>query len=127
MKGTKPQLVVDNSAISMIPPPPEYFSEYARAEWRRIMPGIIERGVVVDADMGSLENYCMAQGNAREFQAEASKPHRRGTDTAAKYYRLANQAMQTARQLAAELGLTPISRARTPMKGGNGDDDSLLD
>lgn len=127
MKGTKPQLVVDNSAIAAIPQPPDDFSEHAKAEWRRIMPSIVDRKILTDADMGSVENYCIAMGNVREFQIEAAKPHRKGTDAAAKYYRLMNQQMQTARQLAAELGLTPISRARSSLKPGGGNADSLLD
>ena len=119
MRGTKPQLVVDNAPVGTtpdgsIPAAPEYFGEHARAEWQRIMPLIIERGVINDADMGSVENYCIAQGTVREFQAAMAKAL--GPDTKAKHFRSMNQAMQTARQLAAELGLTPVSRARPPKK-----------
>lgn len=120
MKGTKPQLVVDNTAISAIPTPPDYFNEYARAEWARIMPVIIERQVIIDADMGSVENYCLAQASVREFQAAMAKSL--GSDTRAKNFRAMNQAMQTARQLAAELGLTPVSRSRPTKKPRAGDD-----
>lgn len=122
MKGMKPQLVVDNTPVNTIPEPPGYFGENAKAEWRRIMPLIIERQTINDADMGGVENYCIAQGAVRDFQVEMSVPHRQGTQTQSKYFRMMNQAMQTARQLAAELGLTPVSRARPTKKPRAGDD-----
>lgn len=34
MKGTKPQLVVDNAAVKFVPPPPDWLSEEAKKEWR---------------------------------------------------------------------------------------------
>jgi phage terminase small subunit len=38
-----------------------------------------------------------------------------------------NQAMQTARQLAAELGLTPASRSRPAVRNDDKDDDNPFD
>ncbi len=120
MKGTKPQLVVDNDPIDTVPAPPDYFGDDAKAEWRRVMPVIIERQLVNDADMGSVENYCIAQGTVREFQKLYARAL--GPDAKAKHFRAMNQAMQTARQLAAELGLTPVSRARPAKRPRGGDD-----
>lgn len=123
MKGTKPQLVVDNEALTTMPAPPDWFSEEARKEWRRILPALVGRGIFTVADLGNLENYCVAQGVIREAAADLAAAN----DSAAKarIYRMMNQAMATARQLSAELGLTPISRSRPAMKDLFDGDDPL--
>jgi len=118
MRGRKPKLVVDNSAVASIPAAPGWLSKDARAEWRRIMPALIERKVLTDADLGSVENYCLAIGRVREVEALIQKD---GIDPA--MVRLQDKAMATARQLAAEIGLTPVSRSRPSVREGGGDDD----
>ena len=118
MRGRKPKLVVDNSAVASIPAAPGWLSKDARAEWRRIMPALIERKVLTEAAMGSVENYCLAIGRVREVEALIQKD---GID--AGLVRLQDKAMATARQLAAEIGLTPVSRSRPSVREGGGDDD----
>lgn len=124
MKGTKPQLVVDNSAMVTIPAPPAWLSRAAKAEWRRVMPILVGRRILTDADLGSLENYCLAQARVRD----AERVLKRTTDADAwtKLVRTQDKAMATARQLAAELGLTPVSRSRPSLReeeeGDDGDD-----
>ena len=118
MRGRKPKLGVDNSAVASIPAAPGWLSKDARAEWRRIMPALIERKVLTDADLGSVENYCLAIGRVREVEALIQKD---GIDPA--MVRLQDKAMATARQLAAEIGLTPVSRSRPSVREGGGDDD----
>jgi P27 family predicted phage terminase small subunit len=107
MKGAKPHLRTDKDAIAYTKRVPEWLSPDAKREWRRIMPMLIERKILTEADMGSVENYCVAIGRAREIerliQSEGLTPQ---------LFRMQNQAAATARQLAAELGLTPVSRSR---------------
>lgn len=114
MKGTKPQLVVIDGATAPFPPPPGWLSETAKAEWRRMQPFLEERRYLSDIDLSNLENYCVAQGRVRECEADISGCA--DLEVKAKLWRMQKQAMDTARQLAAELGLTPISRSRPVMR-----------
>lgn len=123
MRGTKPHLVIDNEPISKSERAPSFLSKEAKAEWRRIMPSLVKRRILTVADLGSVENYCIAIGRVRqverELQAMVGVP-----DPA--LVRMQDKAIQTSRQLAAELGLTPVSRSR-PVIRDEGDDGDLSD
>jgi len=121
VKGTKPTLVVDNAAaVRKVPPAPTWLSAAAKAEWRRVAPLMVERRILTDADLGSLENYCLAQGRVRDIQKMLA-----GVEPEAwlKLTRAQDKAITMARQLAAELGLTPVSRSRPGIREPEGDDD----
>ena len=123
MKGPKPRLVVDNDAVKAVPRAPAWLSSEAAAEWRRIMPGLVLRRILTTADLGSVENYCVAQGRVRQVEKLIAMAN---PDALPALTRMQDKAMTTARQLAAELGLTPVSRSRPVMRDED-DDDSLLD
>lgn len=120
MRGTKPHLVVDNGAISKAERAPSFLSKEAKVEWRRIMPALVKRRILTVADLGSVENYCVVIGRIRQVERELQSGQ--GAPDAA-LVRMQNAAMQTARQLAAELGLTPVSRARPVIRDDNDDGD----
>ena len=122
MKGRKPELAGDPSAVSAVTTPPAWLSKYAKAEWRRVMPELVKRRILTPADFGSLESYCVATGRVRDIE----KLLRASIDP--KLFRMQDQAMKTARQLAAELGLTPVSRSRPAVRDNDndGDDDNPL-
>jgi P27 family predicted phage terminase small subunit len=117
MKGRKPNVVEDAAALPAVPRAPTWFSKDAKAEWRRVMPLLIERKILTDADLGCTENYCLAIGRVREFE----KAIQRTGVTELALVRAQDKAMQTARQLAAELGLTPVSRSRPTVRDGAND------
>lgn len=123
MRGTKPHLVVDNGAISKTERAPSFLSKEAKAEWRRIMPSLVKRRILTVADLGSVENYCIAIGRVRQVERELQDA---GGVPDAALVRMQDKAMQTARQLAAELGLTPVSRSR-PVIREESDDGDLSD
>ena len=138
MRGTKPTLVVDNSdAVKKAPSAPSWLSADAKAEWRRVLPILVERKILTTADLGSLENYCVAIGQVREMERhlqehghvfEAFKVTEAGTVSLGMKRNPAvgiqSDAMTRARLLAAELGLTPVSRSRPSVRqGGDGDDE----
>ncbi|MEH2517555.1 P27 family predicted phage terminase small subunit [Bradyrhizobium sp. AZCC 1610] len=116
MKGRKPALAADQKALGVVKPA-AWLSTHAKAEWRRVMPDLVERRILTNADLGSLESYCIAIGRVRELE----KLLRAGIDP--KLFRMQDQAIKTARQLAAELGLTPVSRSRPSIRDDNQDDD----
>jgi P27 family predicted phage terminase small subunit len=121
MRGRKPELAGDPTTVVSIVPPPAWLSKHAKAEWRRVMPELAKRRILTRADLGSLESYCVATGRIRDIE----KLLRDGIDP--KLFRMQDQAIKTARQLAAELGLTPVSRSRPSIRDDQGEDDSASD
>lgn len=113
MKGTKPYLVVINGTVAAFPPAPDWLAAEAKAEWRRMQPFLEERKFLTDVDLANLENYCVAQGRVRECETDIQATTDLTLKT--KLWRMQNQAMTQAKQLGAELGLTPMARSR-PMQ-----------
>ena len=118
-RGRKPTLTADPEALTKAPPVPSYFGQWARAEWRRIMPDLIARRILVRADLAGLENYCLAVGVVREIEATRQTAQ---APIDPKLFGVQNRAAQTARQLAAEYGLSPTSRSRIGRAGTDEDD-----
>ncbi|WP_276307201.1 P27 family phage terminase small subunit [Agrobacterium tumefaciens] len=115
----KPPIFRDSSALTKAPAPPKHFTAYARAEWKRIMPSLIERGIITRDNLGGVENYCIAEGAVKQIaSAMAALPV-----PDLKLGGLQIRYAQTARQLAAEYGLTPTSRTRIGSASDNDDDD----
>ena len=129
MKGTKPKLRTDAAPLGELPAP-VWLSEEAAAEWDRIMPILAERRILTSADLGSLENYCMAIGQVREMERHLQEHgHVVWLDGVMKRnpaVGIQSDAMTRARLLAAELGLTPVSRSRPAMREEDDDADPLV-
>ncbi|WP_306752091.1 phage terminase small subunit P27 family [Paracoccus actinidiae] len=125
MKGTKPALQQDADALTADLAAPEWLSEEARKEWDRVMPVLTKRRILTDADLGGLENYCICIGRVRDTEAliqSESDP-----EVMLKLARLQDKAMASARQLAAELGLTPVSRSRPAIREDGDNEPDPLD
>jgi len=119
LRGVKPALMPDREPLTKAPGTPKRLNEYARAEWKRVMPQLIARRIITKADLAGVENYCMAVGAVNqiaEIMASMAVPDLKLGGLQIRY-------MQTARQLAAEYGLTPTSRARVGADGSDDDDD----
>nr|WP_037279367.1 phage terminase small subunit P27 family [Rubellimicrobium mesophilum] len=129
MRGTKPNLRTDSAPIGDLPAP-DWLSVDAKAEWDRVMPILAERRILTEADLGSLEMFCVAIGTVREMERELQdKGHVitvKGVPKRNPATGIQSDAMTRARLLAAELGLTPVSRSRPAIREDD-DDDSLLD
>lgn len=117
MKGTKPHLVISNDAVDKLSAAPSWMTKDAKAEWCRVMPLLVERKILTAADLGSVENYCISIGRVRQLERELSS----GFDPI--LFRAQDKAMATARLLAAELGLTPVSRSRPAIREDSDDGD----
>ncbi|WP_316394942.1 phage terminase small subunit P27 family [Bradyrhizobium sp. 33ap4] len=126
MKGTKPKLREASKAIRR-KKPPEWLSSFAREEWRRVMPELSQRRILTPADLGSLENYCIGIGRVRELEYLLRIGLKENKTIDPKVFRMQDKAIVTARQLAAELGLTPVSRSRPSVREDDSDADSLVD
>ncbi|WP_444665748.1 phage terminase small subunit P27 family [Cereibacter changlensis] len=119
-RGVKPALTSDSEALTKAPPAPAYLSTQAKAEWKRIMPQLIRRAIICRADLAGVENYCTMIGTIRQIEKQRSLA---GGLIDVKLFGVLNRAAQTARQLAAEYGLTPTSRARIGSNAADDDDD----
>lgn len=128
MRGAKPTIVSDKAAVKSVTDAPAWLSEDARAEWKRVMPILVERRILTVADLGSFENYCLSIGTVREMDRHI-KQHGHVYDLDGALKRnpavgVQSDAMTRARLLAAELGLTPVSRSRPSVReDSDGEDD----
>ncbi|CAM3387539.1 phage terminase small subunit P27 family [Paracoccus nototheniae] len=113
MKGTKPQLREADAPLEATEAP-GWLSDAAREEWARVMPVLVERRILTDADLGGLESYCICIGRVRQMEALIQAE----SDATAMLpmIRAQDKAMVTARQLGAEMGLTPVSRSRPAIR-----------
>ena len=128
MRGAKPELMPDPEALSHLPAP-DWFTDFARAEWDRVMPILTDRRILTEADLGSLENYCLAIGTVREMEAHLQQHGHVLTDIEGRMKRnpavgIQSDAMTRSRLLAAELGLTPVSRSRPAVREQEDGDDA---
>lgn len=130
MKGRKPKLAADANALAAVRPP-AWLGKHARAEWRKVAPILTARRILTETDLTSLAHYCAAAGLVREAQKIID---REGMVTmterglrAHPAVRIQSDAMTRARLLAAELGLTPVSRNRQTIRTDQEDDDSASD
>jgi P27 family predicted phage terminase small subunit len=130
VRGRKPSLIgADHCALATCPRPPAWLSKDAKGEWRRIMPLLVRRRILTDADMGSVENYCVAIGQVRAMQRTIDvQGHVVETKRGLRAHpavKIQSDAMTRARLLAAELGLTPVSRSRPAIRDEqDGDQDA---
>ena len=117
-RGRKPASIVTGTApATAVPKPPAWLSKDAKAEWRRVVPSLVERRVLDAADHGSLENYCLCMARVREIERELRAS---GTIDPA-LCRAQDKAITTARHLAALFGLTPSDRSRPAVHDGAAD------
>lgn len=127
MRGTKPTLIIDNGPVLKDIKAPAWMSKDAKAEWSRVFPILRKRKILTIADLGSLENYCIALGTVREmermlqdeghvFKAEAGPKRNPAVAIQA-------DAMTRSLRLASELGLTPVSRSRPAVRKDDDDDE----
>lgn len=115
------------------PAPPGWLSREAKAAWRAVAGDLNARGLLGEADLPTLASYSIAQGQvaalARILRKEgsiiASKSGPRSHPAAAQLAAM----LRSSRQLAAELGLSPLSRSRPGAAAAGGGDqwDGLLD
>ncbi len=122
MRGRKPTTIKSGrGALSRAPVAPAWMSIAARAEWKRVVPTLIERGILTSTDLGCVEAFCVASGRVKEIEALIQANPSDKT-----LYRLQTQAIQSVRQLAAEIGASPVSRSRPTVSDEADDADNDL-
>lgn len=130
-RGRRPkEMIADAGPRERLPVAPDHFGPDARDEWDRVVPLLVERQVLTDADLGLLERYCWQISVAIEAERLVSRdgvlmPNRFGELRRHPATMLAKEASLLARQIGAELGLTPVSRSRPAIRDDSADDDLL--
>lgn len=127
--GRKPK-TIRADGLTRAPYVPRHLAEDAAAEWRRVIQSLVERRIISDADLGTLENYCVQIGIARECERIIAREGlmivtRMGEPKRHPASSILKDAVGLAKQLAGELGLTPVSRSRPAVREDDADD--LLD
>jgi len=131
-RGPKPMLEAIEGGLSAVPPAPGWLSGEAKAEWRKVVPKLIERGVLADEDLSTVANYCTAVGQVQLCQAilSAEEPFVQSSRSAPRphpAYKIMFAAMSLAKSLAGDLGLTPTSRNRAMKIEAKDTDDGWSD
>lgn len=126
MKGAKAKISAVDGALEKAPPAPTWLSKHAKAEWRRVVPALVKARSLAGHELSTIESYCLAVGRIRECEAvlqrdgltyiSASGESKRRPEST-----LLKEAIEAARRLASECGITPASRNKN--KGGTVDDD----
>lgn len=128
MKGRKPAHITTAKEPFVCGSPPRWFAKEARAEWSRCAPLLNERKTLTRADLASFENYCVAAGQVRQMEAIIQKEGPVTTTArglrAHPAVRMQADAMNRSRLLAAELGLTPVSRSRPSVREDNDNEEN---
>ncbi|MFQ6181647.1 phage terminase small subunit P27 family [Sinorhizobium meliloti] len=125
-RKAEPKPIAD--AVRKAPQPPKDWPAAAKREWRRIMPILVERGVLSPADMHAVERFCEAAADiasAREAIAQhgAYIADRHGELKRNPAYATLREATAESRRWSAEIGLTPASRSRVTAEPEVADDD----
>lgn len=118
-QGRKPKLKPDANALRRAPVAPAHLDQFAKDEWKRIMPFLIDQQIVTKVDLTGVETYCDMISTIRKtrllMQRALKAAAKEDNGDSAEYQKLfgvVNRASVTARQLAAEYGLTPVSRMK---------------
>jgi len=117
MRGRNPNLVAIEGGLApgRCPAAPAWLSTWAKAEWKRSAPDLNARGLLTAEMMATLEAYCVAAGQVREYEELMLREGRlvtaaNGDAKTHPAFKMQSAAMREARLLAAELGLTPHRR-----------------
>lgn len=110
--------------LTHFPKAPERFNLEARKEWKRTGPVLFNAGLITAADLPMFEAYCQAWGNyvtaQREYDGEPLVMGQRGNLVKNPCAQIARDNLDKAIALAREFGMTPSSRSRISLPGGNG-------
>ena len=130
MKGRKPDDIVPGK-VTKPPAPPSWLSKLGKAEFRKVVAIMIERNHLTDADLGTVAAYADALGQLADATRQINRdgmvivtPNGLRKHPAIS---IQTNARNQVRQLAAELGLTPVSRSRPSIRDDNEDDTSFMD
>ncbi|HXT57666.1 MAG TPA: phage terminase small subunit P27 family [Pirellulales bacterium] len=120
MRGRKPTPRVeqdDQAPPAVAPDCPETLDVDAREEWRRVVALLLELGTIQALDRAVLATYCAAWSDWTKARAEVAKTAAvvkspNGFPMQNPWVSIASGAFKQMQAAIAELGLSPVARAR---------------
>ena len=113
---------------------PAWLNEKAKREWRRIAPILKQLGLLEVIDRAALAGYCQAYARWREAEGDIQKNgmtymSEKGNHVPYPQVGIAQKYLQICKNFLIEFGMTPSSRGRLTLPGGeDGDElDDFLD
>jgi P27 family predicted phage terminase small subunit len=94
-------------------PCPAWLPSEARSEWSRAVQDLSSRGLMFEGALASLEHYVLCIAQIRQCQKILADHPIAGVEGVHPAYTAQQKAIQSARLLAVELGLSVVSRARS--------------
>jgi P27 family predicted phage terminase small subunit len=98
-----------------LPSAPEFLTDAAKAEWKRVAPQLFASRVLTEADRSALAGYCQAYADwvhAREMlDGGFTIITEKGNVIQSPWVGIANKALGNYLKIAAEFGMTPSSRS----------------
>lgn len=99
------------------PKPPGHLSRFAKREWKRISPLLVQYGLLSRLDRSALAMYCQAYGRWKKAEKELKDDGEVVVSHHAQSYQspwlsIANKAMDQMNKAIAEFGLSPSARTR---------------
>lgn len=130
-RGRKAEIRAVDGALTKAPAAPSWLPPHAKAEWRRVMPGLAQGGRIAHHELSTVEDYCLCVARKREAEEVLQREGLTMLSPTGELKRrpettILKEAIEASRRLAAELGLSPASRDKN--KGGaaiDDDDDAL--
>jgi len=129
--GKRPLNEREPEAPQGVPEMPAWLDDEAKAEWGRITMALAEMGLLSKADRPALAAYCTAwsrwvdaEAQVKKYGAVVKSPDK-GFPMKSPYLSIAEQALETMRQMMVEFGLTPSSRSRIRVPAGGDEADEL--
>ena len=117
MKGSKPRtplkVIAGTGRKGSVCPCPAWLPSEARAEWARSVQDLSSRGLMFDGALASLEHYVLCIAQIRQLQRILAQTPITDGEGIHPAYHAQQKAIQSARLLAVELGLSVVSRARS--------------
>jgi P27 family predicted phage terminase small subunit len=114
MRGSKPHAkIIPLKDPGGIPRRPAWLSAGAKREWQRCATDLSRRGLLFDGAMPSLAVYCVLVDQIEQFGKVLADEGMMTDGKAHDAHRAMLATSAQARMLAAELGLSVVSRARS--------------
>ena len=73
MKGRKPNITAPHGALDKAPPAPAWLPKFAKTEWARVVPALVEARSLAQHELSTVESYCLAIARIRECEAFIQK------------------------------------------------------
>ncbi len=106
---------------------PSWLCDVAKAEWKRLAPGLRKLGLLTAADQSSFGGYCQAFADWHALVVRTA-PDTTQQHLRRSIYAVRNDALRAMLRAAAEFGLSPSSRTglSSPTKKAEDDLDSFI-